>query len=151
MNNAGRVVVSLIMVVVLLIMFPMVLDATHDLQTDDQTQTFAAVATGAGVVEADVVLTYDLFSDTIASVTSVTSDNVADTPAASAWTGATNTLTVDGLAESDTRTLTVTYEYDGLTSYSGMSSLAGLTPLLLWFAVLAVLIGSMVQAVKQRL
>lgn len=141
MNKALGVVVGLIGIVILMIIFPIVMSATHDLQTDVQTDVFEGVTTGAGETAADVVLTVDLYQDETAHVLSVTSDNESDTPVAGTYTAATNTLNVTGLAESDTRTLTVQYEYDALTNYTGMGALVGITPLLIWVAILATVVA----------
>lgn len=148
MNRIGPVIFGIIGVAILMVIFPIIMSSTHDLKTDQYVQTAAAVATGAGEVAADVVLTEDLYNDDTGSIISITSNNVADTPVAGTYTAATNTLNITGLAASDTRTLTITYEFDALTDYTGMSAMVGMTPLLIWVAILAIVVGGTWFAMK---
>lgn len=150
MNRISPVIFGIIGVAILMIIFPIIMSSTHDLKTDSIVQTAAAVVTGAGEVAADVVLTNDLYNDDNGSVISITSNNVADTPVAGTYTAATNTLNITGLAASDTRTLTITYEFDALTDYTGMSAMVGMTPLLIWVAILAIVVGGTWFAMKGR-
>jgi len=140
MGKGGSVLMGIIMVAVMFVLFPIVMDSSHELQTDVFTQAEAAVATGAGEVAADVVLTEALWNDSNTYVTSVTSDNVLDTPVAGVYTAATQTLNVTGLAASDTRTLTIVYEYDALTDYTGMGQMVAVAPLLLFMGVLGAMV-----------
>lgn len=141
MNRIMGIVMGIIGIVIVFIMFPLIMDSSHDIQTDDYTQAEASVTTGAGETAADVVLTKALYDDDNTWVTSVTSSEGTDTPAVGTYTAATKTLNVTGLAESTSRTLTIVYEYDGLTSYTGMSAFVGLTPLLVLISIIAVVIG----------
>jgi len=131
---------GIIMVAVMFVLFPIVMDSSHELQTDVYTQVEAAVVTGVGEVAADVVLDEALWDDSTTHVTSVASDNVADTPAVGTYTAGTQTLNVTGLAASDTRTLTVIYEYDALTDYTGMGQMVAVAPLLLFMGVLGAMV-----------
>lgn len=140
MGKGGSVLMGIIMVAVMFVLFPIVMDSSHELQTDSLTQAEAAVVTGVGETTADVVLDEALWSDSNAYVTSVTSDNGADTPVAGTYVAGTQTLTVTGLAASDTRTLTLVYEYDGLTDYTGMGQMVAVAPLLLFMGVLGAMV-----------
>jgi hypothetical protein len=148
MGRSGSVIVGIIMVAVMFVLFPIVMDSTHELQTDSYTQTEAAVVTGVGVAAADVVLDEELWSDSTTYVTSVASDNVADTPAVGTYTAGTQTLNVTGLAESDTRTLTIVYLHDGLTDYTGMGAMVAVAPLLLFLGVIGAVIGGLYMGFK---
>lgn len=150
MQKIFGVVIGIIGIAVVFIIFPMVMDSTHDVQTDRYVETEAAVATGAGETSAGVVLTYELYNNVNTSVISITSDEGTDTPAAGTWTESTKTLTVTGLAAEDSRTLTITYEYDALTGFTGMGAFAGIIPLLILVAIVAVLIGGIWSSVKGR-
>ena len=130
-KKVTEVVVGVIMIMIAFIMFPLITDSTHDVQTDPQTDAFAAVVTGVGVTDADVVLTEDAWQDDAGRVT-VTSDNVLDTPVSNTYTPATNTLNVTGLNASDTRTLTVVYDYDATTDFTGLGSIVGMSPLIIF-------------------
>jgi len=141
MAKTMGVAMGLLGVVILMMFFPLVMTATNDLQTDTQADTFAAVTTGVGETDADVVLTMDLFNDTVTHIVSITSNNSNDTPVAGTYTAATNTLNITGLHASDTRTLVVTYDIDALTDYTGMGSIVGITPLLIWIGIMAIVLA----------
>lgn len=140
MGKGGSVLMGIIMVAVMFVLFPIVMDSSHELQTDVYTQTEAAVVTGVGEVAADVVLDEALWDDSNTHVLSVASDNVADTPVAGVYTAGTQTLNVTGLAASDTRTLTIVYEHDALTDYTGMGQMVAVAPLLLFMGVLGAMV-----------
>jgi len=135
-------VVGIIGVVILMIVFPIVMSATHDLQIDEQADAFAGVATGAGETDADVVLTVDLYGDDNTNVLSIVSSLETDVPVAGTYTAATNTLNVTGLTAESSRTLTVTYEIDALTSFTGMAALFGITPLHVTVSIQVIVIAS---------
>ena len=150
MGKGAGVVVGLIMVAVLFVIFPIVMTSTHELQTDEYIQTEADVTTDVAVTTADVVLTKALWDADVAYVTSVTSDLETDVPVADSYVAGTKTLTVSGLTVSETRTLVITHEYDGLTTYTGMGALVAIAPLLLFIAVLGVVIGGLYGSFKGR-
>ncbi|AAW39851.1 hypothetical protein [Dehalococcoides mccartyi] len=150
MQKIFGVVIGIIGIAVVFIIFPMVMDSTHDVQTDRYVETEAAVATGAGETSAGVVLTYELYNNVNTSVISITSDEVTDVPVAGTWTQATKTLTVTGLAAEDSRTLTITYEHDALTGFTGMGAFAGIIPLLILVAIISVLVAGIWSSVKGR-
>jgi hypothetical protein len=148
MGKSGSVILGIIMVAVMFVIFPIVMDSAHTLQTDAEVQTEAAVVTGAGVTDADIVLTEALWDDDNTYVTSIVSDNVLDTPVAGVYTAGTLSLNVTGLAAADTRTLVLTYEYDGLTDYTGMGALVAVAPLLLFLAVIGAVVGGLYVSFK---
>lgn len=150
MGGGTKVIIGLIMIAVLMIVFPIVMSATHDLQTDPYNHVEADVTTGAGETTADVVLTYALWNDDVGSVLSIASTEATDTPAVGSYAAATKTLTVTGLVESKTRDLTIQEEHDALTSFTGMGPLVGITPLLIWIAILATVIAGTWLAFKSR-
>jgi len=150
MNRISPVIFGIIGVAILMIIFPIIMSSTNELKTDAYTQTIPTVTTGAGETTTDIVLTLDLYNADTTKIISITSDNIADTPVAGTYTEATKTLNVTGLAESDTRTLTITYSYDALEEYTGMSAMVGMTPLLIWVAILAIVVGGTWFAVKGR-
>ena len=148
MGKSGSVILGIIMVAVMFVIFPIVMDSSHTLQTDVEVQTEAAVVTGAGVTDADIVLDEALWDDDNSYVTRITSDNVGDTPVAGVYTAGTTTLNVTGLAAADTRTLVLTYEYDGLEDYTGMGALVAVAPLLLFLAVIGAVVGGLYVSFK---
>lgn len=142
MGKSGSIVLGIIMVAVMFVIFPIVMTSAHELQTVDYSQTQDGVTTGVGETTATVVLTEDLWNDSITHVVSIHSDNGNDTPAAQSYTTATNTLTVSGLEDDSSRTLVVTYKMDRLVDYTGMSAMVQLAPMLLFLGVIgAVLAG----------
>ena len=149
MGKSGSVIVGIIMVAVMFILFPIVMDSSHELQTDSYTQSYNST-TGVGELTDDVVLTEALWSDSNTYVTSVASDNVADTPVAGTYVAGTQTLTVTGLVASDSRVLTLVYEYDGLTDYTGMGAIVAVAPLLLFLGVIGAVIGGLYVGFKGR-
>lgn len=144
MNQRGlTTIIGIIMIAILIVIFPIVLDAVHNIQTDQDTDVNLGVTTGEAVTTADVVLNYDVWNSTNNAVSSVTSDNEDDTPVKGTYVSGTKTLTVTGLNPADTRTLTVVYEYDALTGFTGFGAIVAVTPILIWLAVLFVVIGGM--------
>lgn len=148
MGKSGGVILGIVMVAVLFILFPIVMDSSHTLQTDVEVETEAAVATGVGETSADVVLTHGLWGASNTAVTSITSDEVTDVPVAGTYVDATKTLTVTGLVAEDSRTLTITYEYDGLSDYTGMGAIVAVAPLLLFLGVIGAVIGGLYTGFK---
>lgn len=126
-NMVGGVVLVIIAVMIGIMLFPSLMSSTDDIQYEDTTQT-AYSSTGVGETTDDVVLTDPLFEGDTANVSDITSDNAGDTPAASSYTDSTDTLTVSGLAASGTRNLTIDFEADSLSGYTGMSDFVKLTP-----------------------
>jgi len=143
-GTTGKVVIGLIMIAVLMIMFPLVMTATHDLQTDDQVDADLAITTD------DVTLTVSLWKAEVASVLSIVGNGTEEAGAitAASYVEATKVLTLAGVT--DSTTATVTYEMDGLTDYTGMGTLVGITPLLIWIAILAAVLGGIWFSVKGR-
>ena len=141
MNKVSTVVMGIIGVAILMVIFPIIMSSTQELQTTRQVDTFAAVTTGAAETTSEVTLSRGLYSDDTSYVLSITSDVGTDTPVAGTYVPSTNSLTVTGLTASEIRALVVTYEYDALTAYTGMSAMVGMTPLLIWVAILAIVVG----------
>ena len=144
MGQGVKVVIGLIMVAVLMIVFPIVMTATHDLQTENQTDAGLACTSDPD----DVTLTEDLWNADTDSVVSAV-DSEGNLLTATAYVEATKVLTVTGWVTPAT-TCTIVYETDALTTYTGMGPLVGITPLLIWIAVLATVLGSIWFAVKGR-
>ena len=128
---------GIIMIMVSFIIFPMVMTGTHEVRTDAATAT-GNVTTGGGVTTGAVSLTGNggLYNDSTDSITSLASDLGADTPIVSSYNISTAVLTVGGFAASQNRTITVAYEYDATTDYTGLGSLTSLAPTLVFLALL---------------
>ena len=150
MGNAMKVVIGIIGIAIVMVVFPIIMAATHDVQSDNQTQVFAGVVTGAGETSANVTLTYELYNDAVAYVTSITSSLETDVPVASSYNSATKALTVGGLTAASTRTLTVNYENEALVNFTGMDAIVGITPLLIWVSIIAVVVGGIYLAFRSK-
>lgn len=85
-----------------------------DIRTDDITEN-ALVTTAAGITSANVTLNRDLYQADLTEISSITSDNVTDTPVATAYDEDTKVLTVAGLAAADTRVLAFAYRAEVTT------------------------------------
>lgn len=146
MGSGVKVVIGLIMVAVLMIVFPIVMGATHDLQTVEQVDADLAITAGPPIT---VTLTETLWKARSSCVISMVGDNAGDVFVYSSYANKVLTVTCTPAVPVST-TMTVTYEVDGLTDYTGMGALVGITPLLIWIAVLATVIGGIWFAVKGR-
>lgn len=135
-NRPVQAIFGLILIFIAFILFPMVMSGTHEVRTDDATQS-GNITTGVGATTGDIVIAHGgLYNDSTDSVTSVSSSNGGDTPAASSYTAATDTLTVSGLEASKTRTITVAYEYNAISDYEGMEETTSIAPTVLFVALL---------------
>jgi len=137
-------IIGIIGVVILIILFPMVLTATHDIQTEQQTDAGLAIATDPD----DVVLTQDLWQGDVNSVISAV-DSEGNALTATVYVPATNTLTVTGWV-TPADTCAIVYEIDGLTAYTGMGALVGITPLLIWIGFLVSFLGAIWVGAKTK-
>lgn len=131
----GGAVMSIIAVMIGIMMFPLLLSSTSDIQSDPASQVTYSV-TGGGVTTDDILLTDPLYESKIANVTTITSNNGADTPAAASYVSATETLTVSGLAAAGTRNLTIAFEADALSGYTGLADFVALAPFIIFAALI---------------
>lgn len=146
-----KVVMTVIGVIVILILFGTMLGGISEAETDLRTDSFAAVVTGGGITDADVVLVTDLYDNSILNVDSITSDLGTDVPLVNTYTAITNTLHIHGLTASETRTLTVIYKYDALTGdKEPVGTFLGFLPTLVIIAVVVIVIAVLVVAFKNR-
>lgn len=116
----------------------LIFDAIDDAITEEYTQTFAGVTTGAGEYAANVTLSRDIHNDDSVSVTSLSSNETADTPSVSSFNTVSRALEVSGLDANDTRTLSVNYKIDSTVIPAGASAFITLER---WFWIFA-LIGT---------
>lgn len=138
-----RAALAVIGVIVILVLFGTMMVGINNAQTDERTDTFAAVTTGGGISTASVVLVGDLYSDNILNVVSISSSNALDAPLPNGYTSASNTLAVRGLNASDTRTLTVVYKYGALVGEAAAAgTFLNMVPLLVGVSILVILVGA---------
>jgi hypothetical protein len=145
-----KVVLTIIGVILVLLMFGLMMGGIKDAQTDSRTDTFS-VTTAPAETTADVVLVADLYNDSILEITGLTSDVSTDNALQDSYVSATRTLTVRGLDDDETRTLTVTYRYDALTGDSASTgSFLGFIPIFVIIAVVLILVGGMIAVFSRR-
>jgi len=137
-KNILPMVMGIIAIAIAFVIFPVVLDATGDLlaHTNDVLQT-EEVTTGVSETTADVVLDYELYEGDVLNVKTITSTEATDVPVASTYTEATRTLSITGLTESKTRTLSITYETVSTNVYTGLGSIVKVAPLIVFVGLLA--------------
>lgn len=146
-----KVAFTIVGVVIVLLLFGTMMTGINSARTDERTDAFAAVVTGVGETEADVVLVADLYGENILNVVSITSDNALDAPLPDSYTAATNTLTVRGLAASDTRALDVEYQYDAMTGDAAPAgTFLGFVPVFVAIAIVAIVVGAIIAAFVTR-
>jgi hypothetical protein len=99
-----------------------VTDAVYDFRTDVKEDSFY-YSTGVGVTVANVTLTKALYNDD-QSTASAISDYSTDLPVVAGYHTSTRVLDLTGLAGNYTRTLTVSYDFDGLGGSSAINTVA---------------------------
>jgi hypothetical protein len=138
-----RAALAVIGVIIILVLFGSMMAGIKSAQTDERDDAFNAVTTGPGVTTADVVLVTDIYDNDILNVSSIVSDNIADAPLANAYTPASNTLEIRGLADTDTRNLIVTYAYGTLTgAASSTSSFLNMIPIFIAISAVVIIVGA---------
>ncbi len=145
----NKAVLTIIGVVVIVIMFPLVMGAIHNSQTDVMTVEFPGCVVAGG--QTTVTLTVDPWKDRTSSITSVTSSEAGATPVASSYNTTTNTLTITGLGAVTPQDITVTYDYDATADYTGLGEMMGLTPLLIWIAIIGAIAFGGFMFVKSKI
>jgi hypothetical protein len=141
---------ALLVIAAILIIFflPATIESINDFRSTDYLEPHIEV-TAPGVTDVDIVLSQDLFGSRTANVT-ITSDNALDAPVPFAYTPATNTLNITGLAANDTRTLAVTYKIDNLTDFWGAGTAVKTWPMLLIVAVFGLISAGVYVSARGR-
>lgn len=142
-----KTVALLIGAVLLVLLMPAAITSIDDFRQSDYENQFD-VTTGVGETSASVNLSQELFGDETANAV-VTSNITSDAPIASSYVGSTQTLTITGLAASETRRLTVDFKIDALTDYFGAATGAQVWPLMLILGVLGVVAAAIYSAVRR--
>lgn len=131
--------------VVIILMMAAVLTAVDNFRMTEYEESH--IVTTANVTTAPVTLSQELFSDETYNA-GVTSNVTADAPIPSSYVSSTQVLTVSGLAVSETRLLTITYQIDALEDYFGASLGARVWPLMLVLGVIGVIVGAVYNATR---
>jgi uncharacterized membrane protein len=146
-----KIVMTIIGVILVILMFPLFILGNHAAQTTQRTDNYGAVTTGGGITTTTLTLVTDLYENNPLNVVSITSSLNTDVPIVGAYTAISHELVVNGLTASETRTLTVTYEYAALTGTSAAAgTFFGFMPLLVVIAIVVIVIAALVAAFKNR-
>lgn len=122
-----KVFLAIVVLVVGLILAGTILpDVVTDVASDSYSENYN-VSTGSGVTNTTQELSYASYYDDLTGI-SATSDNESDTPVVMSYDSDTYDVVVDGLVESDSRILTVTYLKDAHTEYTGFAGFVRLVP-----------------------
>ncbi len=144
-----KVVLSIVGLVVGLMLVANVLpDVVTDVAADDYSEPFS-VSTGAGVTATNETLSYAHYYEDLTEL-SASSDNESDTPVVMSYDEDDYIVTVSGLAESDTRTLTISYVREANQQFTGFSSFVRLLPFIAVIGLLIACIWGIFSAVKSR-
>lgn len=138
-----RAALAVIGAIIILVLFGTMMVGIKSAQTSERSDVFNAVTTGAGATTANVVLVADPFENDKLNVSSIISSNALDAPLPDSYVSASNTLTVRGLKDGDTRNLTVTYLYGSLTGKAAPTGqFLGMIPLFVGIAIVVIIIGA---------
>jgi hypothetical protein len=145
----SKVVISIVGLIFLLILAGNVLpDVVNDVAAEDYAENFENT-TGAGVTSANETLSYAHYYEDLTDL-SADSDNVADTPVVLAYDEDDYRVTVGGLAESDSRILTIDYAREAHQEFTGFTSFMRLTPFIFILGGIAGCIWGLFSAWKSR-
>jgi len=148
-NNIMKTVGGIIALTIAFLVFPLIMASSHEVHTDEESSAYQVV-TGVGETTAPVTLTRSLYDADTNNVESITNTwSGTETAVASSYVSATKVLTVGGLVASGTRTLTIAYDYDATTGYTGLGEMIDLAPFIIFMAILLSGVALLWGAVKQ--
>ena len=140
-------VIGLIGIGVVIILMSVIMNGLKSSATDSRQDSFS-VTTPSGQTTA-IIGTQELpWKGLTSSVQSITSTYASDYPLCEQVAG--NEVTMEGLAPSETRVVTITYLYDANQGFMGASSMLNIVPLLLWVGIIVVIIGISVAIFQSR-
>ena len=140
-------VIGLIGIGVVIILMSVIMSGLKSSATDSRQDQFS-VTTTSGQTTA-IVGTQELpWKALTSSVQTITSNYASDYPLCEQVSG--NEITIEGLAPSETRVVTITYLYDANQGFMGASSMLNIVPLLLWVGIIVVIIGISVAIFQSR-
>lgn len=117
-----RSVIIIFAALLLVAAAPFAFASIDEAASDEYTENFNSISTGAAVTTSNVTLAQDIYEDHINQVISISSNVSSDSPSATAINTVSRLLDVSGLSPSTIRTLSVTYRTDSSTMPSGMST-----------------------------
>jgi hypothetical protein len=162
--SGSLMVMGILLILVMVSLIPSMFQRTFESGAIQDTTVAVGVTTyagaGLGNRTANVTLDESLFNDSLTRVVSITASggNVTDgTLTAGNITNNGRTLRVDGLTAAGNRTLTVVYEYDVTSTYTGAGPTIQAIPVfvavaVLVFAMMLIVVPGymMIQSVRNR-
>jgi hypothetical protein len=146
------VILGIFGIILVFFLFRPMTDELKDFRTDVYTNNYTNVDTGAGVTNASVTLSRELWRENTDEVVSIASNNTNDVPVAEGYVTASQLLYIKGLEANSSRNFTVQYNIDDLEEYSGLSEISGLSPLILFLAFIGVILALIILPfVKSRI
>ena len=140
-------VIGLIGIGVVIILMSVIMSGLKSSATDSRQDLFSVTTTGGETTA--IVGTQELpWKALTSSVQTITSNYASDYPLCEQVSG--NEITIEGLAPSETRVVTITYLYDANQGFMGASSMLDIVPLLLWVGIIVVIIGISVAIFQSR-
>jgi len=140
-------VIGLIGIGVVIILMGVIMSALKSSATNSRLDSFS-VTTQSGQTTA-IVGTQELpWKGLTSSVQSITSNYASDYPLCEQVSG--NEVTIEGLAPSETRVVTITYLYDANQGFTGAGEMIDIAPLLLWVGIIVMIIGISVAIFQSR-
>lgn len=136
------------MVVGLFLVVYMLIPTTEDALTEAYSEPFS-VTTGTGVTNTTETLSFEHWYRDLTSLTA-TSDNEADTPVVLSYDEETYDTTVVGLAQSDSRILTIDYVRTANQEFIGVSGFYRLIPFLVVVGLFVAGLWALFSAVRGR-
>ncbi|MDD5511755.1 MAG: hypothetical protein PHI12_13230, partial [Dehalococcoidales bacterium] len=121
---------------------PKVFSLIDDARTDEYTETFAGISTAAGVYSANFTLAEPLYYNSLVFVEEISSNATTDVPSAASYNTVSRLLTVNGLDQSLTRTLSVTFLIESATIEDFMLAVLSLLRWFYLFLLLGTAAGS---------
>jgi hypothetical protein len=136
MRGALKSIFLIFCTVFLAFAMPKVFSLYNETLSDELTTTYAGVSTGAGVYSANFTLPSSLYRNSLAYVSEISSNITSDSPSVFSYNTVSKLLVANGLEESQTRTLAVTFRIPSTTIDSFMANVLGL---FLWLYVFIVI------------
>jgi hypothetical protein len=145
----GKIVLGIVGLIIVLILAGNVLpDVINTTAADHYSEPFE-VATGAGQTSTNVTLSYDNYYSDLTGLT-VQSNLQTDNPVITAYDKDTNGVTVSGLAQSQTRILTIGYYREAGTEFYGFGGFLKLLPVLVIIGGIIACILGIYSGVRNR-
>lgn len=145
----SKIILGIVGIVIILILGGSVLPGVVDETASDTYSEPFSVVTGVGETATIETLSYASYYDDLTGL-SATSDNVADTPVVLNYTAATYDVGITGLAASDSRILTITYDREAGTQFFGFGPFMRLLPFLVIVGGIVACIFAIYSGVKER-